>query len=66
MAWPCGGGFGVCCGTNGSVTHTGDGFGGGGTMTDPMAIGLAAFIALGTLAMELVLFALMWFGEESL
>lgn len=35
-------------------------------MTDPMAIGLAAFIALGTLAMELVFFALMWFGEESI
>lgn len=35
-------------------------------MTDPMAIGLAAFLILGTLVMELVLFAIMWFGEDSL
>ena len=34
-------------------------------MTDLVAIGLAAFILLGTLAIELVLFAIMWFGEDS-
>ena len=45
------------------MTCTGDGLNEGGAMTDLVAIGLVVFLIL---AMELMFFAIMWFGEDNL